>query len=63
MRKFSLVASAVLAAAMLFTSTRSANATLTLFTGIQGGNTGTDNVIFNACTGNQTGPALTFRAV
>ncbi len=45
-----------LAAAALLGSVSTANATFVLGTG-NPGNTGTDNVIVNACTGNTTGPA------
>src|SRR5262245_37954767 len=36
-----------------------AQATLILVSGISGGNTGTDNVVFNPCDSIVTGPALT----
>jgi hypothetical protein len=52
------LALAVSVAGALLIPTPSANATLTLFTGIEGGNTGTDNVVFNHC-GTSSGSALT----
>jgi len=57
-RKSTIVAALAVAGVSLLGVTPGAHATITLFTGIEGGNQGTDNVLFNPC-GTSSGPATT----